>query len=85
MHHWLILIGAILLEVAGTVSMKLSEGFTTPVPSILLFLFYIASFIGLTFALKKIVVCVAYTIWAGVGTALIASVGIVYLRKLPQR
>ena len=85
MHHWLILIGAILLEVAGTVSMKLSEGFTTPVPSIFLFLFYIASFIGLTFALKKIVVSVAYTIWAGVGTALIAIVGIVYLRKLPQR
>ena len=58
MHHWLFLSGAILLEVAGTVSMKLSEGFTRPIPSVLLFLFYIASFVFLTFALKKLTLVV---------------------------
>ena len=81
MHHWLFLSGAILLEVAGTISMKLSEGFTKLAPSILLFLFYLASFVLLTFALKKIEVSVAYTIWAGVGTALIAIIGIMYFKE----
>ena len=78
MHHWLFLSGAILLEVAGTISMKLSEGFTRPIPSVLIFVFYIISFIALTFAIEKIEVSTAYTIWAGVGTALIAIIGLVY-------
>ena len=78
MHHWLFLSGAILLEVAGTISMKLSEGFTRPIPSVLIFVFYIISFVALTFAIEKIEVSTAYTIWAGVGTALIAIIGLVY-------
>ena len=78
MHHWLFLSGAILLEVAGTISMKLSEGFTRPIPSVLIFVFYIISFVALTFAIEKIEVSTAYTIWAGLGTALIAIIGLVY-------
>jgi len=34
MQHWFFLMGAIALEVAGTTSMKLSEGFTKLVPSL---------------------------------------------------
>lgn len=81
MIHWLFLAAAILLEVAGTVSMKLSEGFTRLLPSIMLFVFYAASFTALTFSLKKIDLSIAYTVWAGVGTALIALVGILYFRE----
>jgi small multidrug resistance pump len=58
--------------------MKLSEGFTRPVPSVLIFVFYAASFVALTLALKKIEVSVAYAVWSGVGTALIAVIGILY-------
>ena len=78
MQHWLFLAGAIALEVAGTTSMKLSEGFTRLVPSVLLFLFYAASFVALTFALRSIEVSVAYAVWSAVGTALIAGIGILY-------
>ncbi len=81
MQHWFFLAGAIALEVAGTTSMKLSEGFTKLVPSVLLFVFYAASFVALTFALKKIEVSVAYAVWSGVGTALIAAIGILYFRE----
>lgn len=81
MIHWLFLAAAILLEVAGTVSMKLSEGFTRLLPSILLFVLYAASFTALTFSLKKIDLSIAYTVWAGVGTALIALVGILCFRE----
>jgi len=81
MQHWLFLAGAIALEVAGTTSMKLSEEFNKLVPSVLLFVFYAASFVALTLALKKIEVSVAYAVWSGVGTALIAAIGMLYFRE----
>jgi small multidrug resistance pump len=81
MQYWFYLACAILLEVAGTTSMKLSKGFTNLVPSILLFIFYVASFVALTFALRRIDVSLAYAVWSGVGTALIVTIGILYFRE----
>jgi small multidrug resistance pump len=78
---WLYLILAILLEVCGTTSMKLSQGFTKLVPSILIFVFYCLSFSSITLALKQIDVSVAYAVWSGLGTALIAIVGILWFRE----
>jgi len=68
----------ILLEVFGTVYMKLSDGFTKLWPSIFHFTFCAAFFVGLTFAMKKIEISVAYAVWSGVGTALI---GILYFKE----
>lgn len=81
MKSWLILIAAIVLEVAGTTAMKLSDGFTRPLPSVLLMVFYIFSLAALTLALKRIDVSVAYAIWAGVGTVLVAIVGVMWFRE----
>lgn len=80
MLHWLLLLLAITLEVAGTTCMRLSHGFTKPVPSVLLFVFYAASLSVLTLALKRIEISVAYAVWSGLGTALIATIGFVYFR-----
>ncbi len=81
MQHWFYLTCAILLEVAGTTSMKLSHGFTKIVPSVLIFVFYTASFVVLTLALKKVDVSIAYAIWSGAGTVLITVIGITYFRE----
>ena len=78
---WLYLVLAIVLEVSGTTCMKLSEGFTRLVPSILLFVFYSLSFGALTLALKRIDVSIAYAVWSGVGTALIATIGVLWFRE----
>lgn len=75
------LAAAILLEVAGTTSMKLSEGFTRLGPSVCIFLFYGAAFTALTLALRTLDLSVAYAIWAGVGTALIALIGAFYFHE----
>lgn len=75
------LIIAIIFEVAGTTCMKLSYGFTKAVPSILMIIFYLLSLVSLTFALKKIDVSVAYAIWAGIGTALIVAVGVLWFKE----
>jgi len=72
---------AIVLEVAGTTSMKLANGFTKPVPSILLFVFYLLSFICLTLSLKRLEISVAYAIWAGLGTSLIAIIGVYFFHE----
>ena len=79
--QWLYLVLAILFEVAGTTSMKASKGFSETVPSVLMFVFYINSIIFLTLALKKVDVSVAYAIWSGLGTVLIAIIGIVYFSE----
>ena len=75
------LILAIIFEVSGTICMKLSQGFTKMVPSILMIILYIISLGLLTLALKKIDVSIAYAIWAGMGTALIATVGILWFKE----
>lgn len=79
--NWLFLVLAILLEVAGTTCMKLSQGLTKPGPSVLVFVFYGLSLSALTFALKRIDLGVAYAIWSGLGTALIALIGILWFRE----
>ena len=78
---WPLLILAILLEIAGTTSMKLSEGFTRLAPSICMGAFYLASLATLTFVLKKIDVSTAYAVWSGLGTALIAAIGILWFKE----
>ncbi len=80
--YWIYLILAIILEVAGTTNMKLSQGFTNTIPSILIFVFYGLSFICLTLTLKRIDVSVAYAVWAGLGTALIAAIGFIYFQEV---
>jgi len=78
---WLYLILAIVLEVAGTTAMKISDGFTKTMPSIAMVVFYLLSLTALTFALKKIDMSVAYAIWAGVGVALITAIGVFYFKE----
>lgn len=73
--------GAIFLEVAGTTCMKLSEGFSRLVPSLLIFLFYGFSFTALTFALKKIDISIAYAVWSGIGTAVVALIGFAWFKE----
>lgn len=78
---WLLLTGAILTEVVGTTALKASEGFSRLVPSLIVVAGYACSFVLLSFTLKHIPVSVAYAVWAGLGTALIAVVGVVGLNE----
>ncbi|MBB4266537.1 DMT family transporter [Roseospira visakhapatnamensis] len=78
MMPWIYMLGAIVLEVAGTTSMKLAEGFTRPLPSVGVFAFYGASLGLLTLALKTWDVSVAYALWSGLGTALIVLIGVAW-------
>jgi len=81
MLFWIYLLIAILTEVVGTTMMKVSQGLTRLVPSVLMFVLYGVSFVFMALALKKIEVSTAYAIWSGVGTALIAAIGIYWFQE----
>lgn len=74
--YWLWLFAAILLEVAATVFMKLSDGFSKLTPTLIMGLLYGVSFFPLAIALKKMDVGTAYAVWSAVGTALVTTLGI---------
>ncbi|MBJ6362150.1 DMT family transporter [Paenibacillus sp. GCM10012307] len=78
---WLFLILAIGFELSGTISMKLSQGFTKLWPSILMFVCYGISFTSLNFALHSFKISVAYAIWSGAGIILITVAGVFFFSE----
>ena len=75
---WVYLILAIGLEVSGTTCMKLSDGFAKSTASFLIFVFYGLSIVALTLAVKHIDISVSYAVWSGLGTGLMALIGVAW-------
>lgn len=73
---WLILLGAGLLEIVWSVSMKASAGFTRTHFTVITFAAAWASFILLGIAMKSLPVGSAYAVWTGVGAIGAAILGI---------
>ncbi|MEU6525518.1 multidrug efflux SMR transporter [Streptomyces sp. NPDC046924] len=76
---YLLLAGAIVAEVGATTAMKYSDGFSRLWPSLLTLLGYVVSFSLLAQTLRTLSIGTAYAIWAGVGTAAIAAIGILFM------
>jgi small multidrug resistance pump len=76
---WLYLSIAIIAEVIATSALKFSEGFTRPIPSLLVVLGYAGAFYFLSRVLNHIPISIAYAIWSGAGVALVGIVGWVWL------
>ena len=77
---WVFLALAILSEVAATISLRLSDGFSRAVPSVVVVVGYIAAFTMLSQALTRgLALGVAYGTWAATGVALVAVIGAGFL------
>ena len=72
----LLLAAAISSEVAATLALKHSDGFTQLLPTAIVVLGYGVSFWLLALVLKHLSVGTTYAIWSAVGTAAIALAGI---------
>ena len=72
---WLYLSIAVLAEVMATTALKLCEGFTKFIPSLLVVMGYAGAFYFLSRVLNQIPISVAYAIWSGAGIALVGLVG----------
>jgi len=76
---YLLLAAAIASEVIGTTFLKLSDGFSRPVPSLVTAIAYAFSFWCLAITLREIPTGVAYAIWSGLGMVLITGVAWLFL------
>jgi small multidrug resistance pump len=76
----LLLALAIASEITATVSLKLSDGFSKLVPSIIVVIGYCAAFFFLSKALQRgMSIGVAYGIWSAIGVAAVATIGALFL------
>jgi small multidrug resistance pump len=81
MRSWLFLLLAIVLEVLGTTTLKLSDGMSRWTFVVATAVFYLASIVFLGLTLKRLEVSITYAIWAGLGTALISIIGFTYFSE----
>jgi small multidrug resistance pump len=77
MSAWVYLSLAIASEVIGTVALRESDGFTRLGPAAIVVVGYALSFWMLALALRKLDLGLVYAVWAGVGTAAIATIGVI--------
>ncbi len=75
---------AIISEVVATSALKASEQFTKLTPSLIVIIGYCISFYLVTLVLRTIPVGITYAIWAGVGIVLVALVGAILYRQIPD-
>jgi small multidrug resistance pump len=75
---------AIIGEVIATSSLKASESFTKPLPTLLVIVGYGAAFYFLTLCLKSMDIGVAYALWSGLGLVLITVAAAVLYKQIPD-
>lgn len=74
---------AIVAEVIATSALKLSDGFSRLMPSVITVIFYGVSFYCLSLTMRTLPTGIIYAIWSGVGIVLIATVSwLFYGQKL---
>jgi len=76
---WIVLTAAIGIEVSASAALPRTDGFRDPGWSVLVVAGYVVSIWMLTLVVQDIPVSVAYAVWAGLGTAGIAVVGVLFL------
>lgn len=72
---------AIVLEVAGTTCLQLSQQFTRPVPTAIMAVCYLGAFYLVSLSLKTIPVGIAYAMWSGLGIVLISLISVFFLHQ----
>jgi small multidrug resistance pump len=66
---------AITCEVIGTTCLKLTAGFTRPLPSLVVATGYLGAIYFMTLSIRTLPIGFVYAVWAGVGIVVIALMG----------
>ncbi len=75
---------AIIAEVIATSALKASAEFTKVIPSLIVAVGYVSAFYLLTIVLRSIPIGVTYAIWSGVGIILVAVMGALLYKQIPD-
>ena len=75
---------AIIAEVSATSALKASAEFTRVIPSLIVIVGYGVAFYFMTLVLKTMPIGITYAIWAGLGIVLVAIVGAIVYKEIPE-
>lgn len=75
---------AIVAEVAATTALKASAEFTRLIPSLFVIVGYGVAFYLQALVLRSIPVGITYALWAGLGIVLVAIVGAIFYKEIPD-
>ncbi|REK15621.1 MAG: QacE family quaternary ammonium compound efflux SMR transporter [Planctomycetota bacterium] len=83
--NYLYLLLAIVAEVVATSTLKATDGFSRPLPTLIVAAGYSVAFFLLSIVVKSMSVGIVYAIWSGAGIVLVTAVGAVWLKQVPDR
>ena len=81
---WILLLLAIGSEVIGTSCLKLSEGFSKPIPTLIVLVAYSTSMLLLSRVVQTIPLGITYALWSGIGIIAIVLVGLLAYKQMPS-
>jgi small multidrug resistance pump len=81
---WVLLLLAITSEVIGTSCLKLSEGFSKPIPTLVVLVAYSTSMLMLSRVVQTIPLGITYALWSGIGIVAIVLVGFFAYKQVPS-
>lgn len=84
MSTYIYLAIAIIAEVTATSTLKLSEEFTKPIPSLVVIIAFGVSLYFMTLTLRTLPVGIMYAFWSGLGIILVTIVGILVYKQIPD-
>ena len=81
---WMLLLLAITAEVVGTSCLKLSDGMSRPLPTLVVLSAYGTAMLLLAKVVQTIPLGLSYALWSGIGIVAINVVGVVAYRQIPS-
>ena len=81
---WILLLLAIGSEVIGTSCLKLSEGFSRPIPTLVVLAAYSIAMLLLSRVVQTIPLGITYALWSGIGIVAIVLVGLFAYKQVPS-
>ena len=79
--YWFLLLMAGVFESAFAIGLKLSDGFSKPVPSILTAIAIALSMLMMSLAMRGIPVAIAYAVWVGIGVVGSLTLSYLFLKE----
>ena len=83
-NPWLLLLLAISAEIVGTSCLKLTQGFSRPLPTLVVLGAYATSMLLLSRVVQTIPLGITYALWSGIGIVAIVLVGLVAYQQVPS-